>query len=543
MKTLSALFLTAAGVCFNYAASAQCTGTKGPNILGAKGSFSQPFISVNTAAATCIASGSNAYSPLGNAGNSLNGCTGTGAIRPCSDYTYTAASGGLGPESRYAILKTVGNSAGGNCIKGDWRGSDHTGDGGYFMVINGAASASTNKTFYQIRSIPVCPGSTYEFSAWAINVLSSNSPYTAPNAQPDIIVKANDEIIARSGLLANQVVPAWVKISGTFTATSDTINLQFINNTAVAGGNDFGIDDIALSVCQSNISVEGPANACSGNAVNLQFTVTDPSSLNSWYKIQLSTDGGSSYTDLSAPEQSAFSNNSYTVTYNAGTANALMNGHRYRLVAAASAQALGNVGCGDYNDYLMSVADCGPLPVKLTSFNGRYANGTAYLDWQTSQEINTARFEIQRSYDGNNFTNLATVRSAGNSITLRNYSYQDNNAGRGKYVYYRLRQVDADGKFSLSGIIRLNLGDSGGMDIYPNPFGNRFTLSFPATTSANATLVIRNNTGQVVHTRTLKVNRGNNTIPVYQLPPLGSGTYFVQLTGEEILFNAKLQKQ
>jgi hypothetical protein len=146
MKTLSALFLTAAGICFNHAASAQCTGTKGPNILGAKGSFSQPFISVNTAAA-CIASGSNTYSPSGNAGNSLNGCTESGVIRPCSDYTYTAASAGLGPEGRYAILKTVGNSAGGNCIKGDWRGSDHTGDGGYYMVINGAPTPNFSKQF------------------------------------------------------------------------------------------------------------------------------------------------------------------------------------------------------------------------------------------------------------------------------------------------------------------------------------------------------------------------------------------------------------
>ena len=539
MKTLSALFLTAAGICFNHASSAQCTGTKGPNILGAKGSFSQPFISVNTAAAACIASGSNTYSPSGNAGNSLNGCTESGVIRPCSDYTYTAASAGLGPEGRYAILKTVGNSAGGNCIKGDWRGSDHTGDGGYYMVINGAPTPNFSKQFYQIKSIPVCQGATYEFSAWAINVL----PGSGPSTSPDIVVKQNDVVIARSGIISNQSAPAWVKFSGTFTATSDTINLQFINNTAVASGNDFGIDDISLNVCQSNISVEGPANACSGNAANLLFTVNDPSSLNSWHKMQLSTDGGSSYNDLSGPEQSTFSNNSYTVTYNAGTVNALMNGYRYRMVVAASEQSLGNAGCGDYNDFLLSVADCGPLPVKLTSFNGRYANGTAYLDWQTSQEINTARFEIQRSYDGTNFTNLAFVHGAGNSSTVKNYSFQDNTVGGGKSVYYRLLQVDADGKFSLSNIIRLNPGERGGMDIYPNPFGNRFTISFPAGAATNVTLIIRNNTGQVVHTRTLKVNRGNNTIPVDQLPPLGSGTYFVQLTGEGILFNTKLQKQ
>jgi photosystem II stability/assembly factor-like uncharacterized protein len=185
----------------------------------------------------------------------------------------------------------------------------------------------------------------------------------------------------------------------------------------------------------------------------------------------------------------------------------------------------------------------GAVPVKLTSFNGRYTSGTAHLEWQTSQETNTARFVVQRSYDGKTFTDIAHVQSAGNSSTLKNYSYQDNTVGGAKYVYYRLRQVDADGKFSLSNIIRLNLGERGGMDIYPNPFGNRFTISFPATAATNATLIIRNIAGQVVHSRTLKVNRGNNTISVDQLPPLGSGTYFIQLTGESIQFNAKLQKQ
>src|SRR5450432_2234422 len=152
MKKVYTLVLTVLSVCSFQFTNAQCNGIKGPNLLGAKGTFSAPFITINTHAASCTSSGSNTYSPEGNIGNALTGCTTSGSALPCSDYTYTAASAGLQPEFTYTIIKNIGDASGGNCIKGDWRGADHTGDGGYFMAVNGAPSSAFSNIFYQIKS-------------------------------------------------------------------------------------------------------------------------------------------------------------------------------------------------------------------------------------------------------------------------------------------------------------------------------------------------------------------------------------------------------
>ena len=89
-----------AGLCFAATeVKAQCNGDKGPNLLGAKGTCSSPAVSPTLSRATSTQNGTATYSPLNNVANALTGCTsGTGSMVPCSDYTYTSASGGLGPE-------------------------------------------------------------------------------------------------------------------------------------------------------------------------------------------------------------------------------------------------------------------------------------------------------------------------------------------------------------------------------------------------------------------------------------------------------------
>ena len=127
MKKFYSIILTVVSIYSFQAANAQCTGVKGPNLLGSKGTFSAPSITINTHASNCTGAGSNTYSPAGNVGNALTGCTATtGNSIACSDYTYTAAKGGLQPEFTYSIVKTIGDANGGNCLKGDWRGAEHT---------------------------------------------------------------------------------------------------------------------------------------------------------------------------------------------------------------------------------------------------------------------------------------------------------------------------------------------------------------------------------------------------------------------------------
>lgn len=521
---------------------AQCNGVKGPNLLGAKGTFSAPAITVNTNAANCTQSGSATYNPINNVGNALTGCTtGTGSMVPCSDYTYTAANNGLGPEGRYSILKTIGNSTGGNCIKGDWRGSDHTGDGGYFMAVNGAPNTNTSPVFYKIKSIPVCIGATYEFSAWVINLLPNSGP---AGSEPNISFRVNGVVAGNSGPIAYQPTPTWVKVSGSFVATTNTVDLEVINATAVASGNDLGIDDISFNLCGSNIAVgqANPASFCEGASITVDYTVTDATASNSWYQWQVSTNGGASFTNTGAPAQATFVGTSYVLTNNIGVVTTSMNGYKYRVVVATSQAGLANADCGFFNEYTLVVPSCGPLPVSLISFNGKYSNGTSSLEWQTSQEVNNKEFQLLRSLDGSKFETVATIKGAGNSNVLKNYQYQDKVSGQG-YVYYRLRQVDIDGRMTNSNIVRLSLGNEAKtLEVYPNPFTTTFTASFSAERTAKATMQLVNMKGQTVYNTFISVTKGFNAVQMNNIPNLQAGLYQVIISNEDLKFVGRVQK-
>ena len=549
MKKFYMLIGVLAGIVLMQQANAQCNGVKGPNLLGAKGTFSTPAITVNNSGSACLRNGTATYNPVNNVGNALTGCASTGASLPCSDYTYSAANNGLNPEGRYTIIKNIGDANGGNCVHGAFRAQDHTGDGGYFMAVNGAPNNTVSPVFYKIKSIPVCIGATYEFSAWVINMLPGTNPSAGAGSEPNISFRVNGTVIGTSGPIAYNNTPVWVRVAGSFVATTSTVDLEVINATAVASGNDLGLDDISIQLCGSNIAVGQPyitgggsTSFCEGADISVDFTVTDATASNKWYQWQISTNGGASFTNVGAPAQATFTGTTYTLTRHIGVVTTAMNGYKYRLVVATSQAGLSNAGCGFFNEFTLVVPSCGPLPVSLVSFNGKYSSGTSTLDWQTSQEVNNKEFQLLRSLDGNKFEVIATIAGAGNSSVIKNYQYQDRISGQG-YVYYRLRQVDIDGKMTSSNIVRLSMGnESKAFEIYPNPYTTSFTASFSAGRTAKATMQLVNMKGQLVYSTAISVIKGFNAIQMNNLPDLQGGLYQVIIFNEDLKFVGRVQK-
>jgi len=109
-----------------------------------------------------------------------------------------------------------------------------------------------------------------------------------------------------------------------------------------------------------------------------------------------------------------------------------------------------------------------PLPVKLISFTGVKQVQTSKLTWVTSSESDSKVFNIQRSNDGAGFTTIGTVTAAGNSSANTTYTFTDEQPLNGDN-YYRLQQVDVDGKFTYSNIVRLSFSGSLTLKINPNP--------------------------------------------------------------------------
>jgi hypothetical protein len=520
-----------------------CDGNKGPNLLGARGTFSIPYITPNANADARIQSGTNSYNPLENVGSKIEPCGDpSGNIFPCSDYNYTAVQNGMQPEFTYSIVKIMGDESGSNCLHSPiWIAADHTGDQGYFLAVNGRPDIDQTPIFYQIKSIPVCVNAIYEFSAWVINMMP---PGGSVDASPSISFVVNGtDTIGTSGHIPYD--HQWHKVGGQFMATTGLVDLKVVNSTAVAGGNDLGLDDISFNVCQSKITVNGPAVGTEGSTVSPTYTITDASQTNTVYQWQVSRNAGITFTNITGGTI-IYTNGVATLSYDITNVSSDLsqpnaNGNIYRLVVAASRGGLITPDCHYFNDYTLVVAEGGPTPVKLTSFNGDYSNGVARLNWQTSQELNNDRFELYRSFDGNNFELATSIAGAGNSSVPKNYTYQDHINLDGN-VYYKLKQVDIDGKFSFSNIIKLSSNDAkASFKIYPNPVVNNFAASFSAPKSGVATLLIRNTSGQTVYKKSLSIVKGDNTVSI-GAQQFSTGMYYINIINDEINYSGKLQK-
>lgn len=111
---------------------------------------------------------------------------------------------------------------------------------------------------------------------------------------------------------------------------------------------------------------------------------------------------------------------------------------------------------------------CSLLPVELLSFTASRQESVSVLDWVTSSEINSKSFEIQRSDRSNQFITIGEVKGQGNSTAITSYQFIDKNPQPG-INYYRLKQIDLDGKFTYSPIRSVNFMPQEEISIFPNP--------------------------------------------------------------------------
>jgi hypothetical protein len=108
------------------------------------------------------------------------------------------------------------------------------------------------------------------------------------------------------------------------------------------------------------------------------------------------------------------------------------------------------------------------LPVELLSLETQKLSNGVRLKWTTASEINSDYFEIEKSMDGRGFTSIARLAAAGNSRQTIKYNYVDHKPADGKN-YYRLKQVDFDGRTSYTEVLRVDFDGVVELSAYPNP--------------------------------------------------------------------------
>ena len=174
------------------------------------------------------------------------------------------------------------------------------------------------------------------------------------------------------------------------------------------------------------------------------------------------------------------------------------------------------------------------LGVKYASFDAVKTEDAVKLNWITETETNHSHFEVERSFDMNNFKTIGVVLGGiahiGNG---KSYQYNDKAAdlkGR-NIVYYRLKQFDMDGKVSYSKILAVRLQDEmvSSMQVTPNPFVENLAVRYNASTSGLAEIRLVNMAGQTILSAKATITKGSNNIQLQGLGTLSSGMYVARL--------------
>lgn len=206
-------------------------------------------------------------------------------------------------------------------------------------------------------------------------------------------------------------------------------------------------------------------------------------------------------------------------------------------------------GCG--NDYAVDdikFALCpegGVAPVTFTGLAAKQKGSGVSVDWSTAQEFNNDYFDVERSADGNTgWQVIESVAGAGSSQIQHSYNVFDTNPYSG-VNYYRVKQVDKDGKSAYSKIVSAKVDNANTrVSVVGNPFRNNFVVQFSgASLEVNARLV--DITGKQIAREIWNISNGETSRQFGNISGLQKGIYIltIQSKSGNVLFNGKVIKQ
>lgn len=170
-------------------------------------------------------------------------------------------------------------------------------------------------------------------------------------------------------------------------------------------------------------------------------------------------------------------------------------------------------------------SDCGDagLPVELVFFRGRIQNSGVTLTWMTATELNNRGFLVEKSNDGESFSSVTFVKGHGTTSQAVSYSFNDHSTL--PLAYYRLKQVDFDGKYEYSPIVRIADYTTHHISFGPNPYAGGSFRVFSSSSDVAVTLVDLNGKEYLSHA---KINHLEQMVKT-----LESGLYQLHFSNQE----------
>ncbi|HZH66541.1 MAG TPA: T9SS type A sorting domain-containing protein [Flavisolibacter sp.] len=448
-------------------------------------------------------------------------------------------------------------------IDGDHSGTDNAlgntppasgSNGGYMLVVNADFVASEA---YRQTINNLCPNTYYEFSAWIRNVCSTcGADSTGAQFTASADVSRHAGVVGVYPNLSFAVdgvdqystgevdATGWEKRGFVFvtgaTQTSATFTIR--NNSQGGGGNDWAMDDISVSTCLPSMKYSPSTNPtlCYGNTFTIRNTIRSIYDSYKNFKWQRSTNGGSTWTDVTSESvgNPVYNGSEYEffTTYTVPpTATTLANdGDLYRVIVATTSDNLANANCV-YTDGVaiieLNIIDCGSvLNVNLLSFSGMANSKSVILNWSTSLEKEQVIFQVEKSTDGRNFSKIATIKGYNNVISATNqYGFNDTSAQSPK-MFYRVALSAVGGRRTQSHVITLqNEAPAFSVDNLINPFSDNLSFDVTVGYTSKIVVVLLDAAGLVVKKKTYAAYAGLNSIALTELSDLAAGIYVLQV--------------
>lgn len=182
------------------------------------------------------------------------------------------------------------------------------------------------------------------------------------------------------------------------------------------------------------------------------------------------------------------------------------------------------------------------LPVELLTFSAIVAEDGVQLNWTTSVQINNDYFTIQRSGDGEIFSDIGRVKGAGTYLSSLDYRFLDGDPLYGN-GYYRLKQTDFDGMYTFSAIIGVKfITDKVTLNgLFPNPVIDILNCSIYGLSESTIWYTITDVAGKNILGKVENINRGINTI-ILNTSGLSKGVYILKISSPDGMIIEKFIK-
>ncbi|NWG29541.1 MAG: T9SS type A sorting domain-containing protein [Ignavibacteriaceae bacterium] len=189
------------------------------------------------------------------------------------------------------------------------------------------------------------------------------------------------------------------------------------------------------------------------------------------------------------------------------------------------------------------------LPVELSSFAAVVNGNSIILMWRTETEVSNYGFEIERAAfisksetRNSNFQKIGFVQGHGNSNSPKDYAFADT-PEEGTSFQYRLKQIDTDGKFQYSDIVRVEIATPIQFELkqnFPNPFNPATHITYNLPRDGFVTIKVYDIVGSEIVTLVNEEKKAGSYLITFDGANLSSGVYICTMTVVNFIKSIKM---